>query len=491
MPQKSVATPAVNTKRQQSPQSIQQATTPQDTAEVLSFPLSLYEAPARPKRLVRKKVRLHVIALRTFSFALIGVLLAGGIFAWQGVGKAQNVFRGTGTVAALSGDGPSIERLKGEGDGRVNILLLGVGGKNHDGGELTDTIMVMSVDPVNNTAELVSVPRDLWVLTGPSSTHKKINSVFESAVQAYSAENGVKKDKKASMDSGFLAIDKVIGTVLGVKIDYHAVVDFTAFERAIDAVGGVTVTVKTQLNDPMLAWENGNNAQLFMPGQQVLSGKRALLYTRSRYTTSDFSRGDRQKEVIVALKNKVTTAKNMANPLKLRELATSFSDNAYSDLSPEGAVRLLSILRQVGSQNITQISLTDGPKPFLAPAMLDGQSVVLPVAGQGNYADIQDFMRSKLHDGYIKKEAAPVYIVAKDGESARKTAENLQGYGYIVAGTGTLNAPPTTGTLIDLSGDSAVYTKNYLKARYSEVGSEKLPSEISVPVGTKFVILVP
>ena len=459
----------------------------------LSFPLSMYDAPARPKRLVRKKGRVKKAVMHGAGLMMAGIFIAGGMFLWQGMNKVQGVFHGTSTVAALSSGPVAPELLRGEGDGRINILLLGVGGKEHDGGDLTDTIMLLSVDPVNNKAALVSVPRDLWVVSDNNrQTHTKINSLFSLGAQGARASANKTRDQQRATEAGFAAIDKAIGTVLGANVDYHAVVDFKAFQKAIDTVNGVTVTVKEPISDPMLAWENNNNARLFSTGTQTLSGKQALLYARSRYTTSDFSRNDRQREVLVAFKNKVATLKNVSNPATLSSLMHSFSDNAYSDLSPTGAVRLLNILKQIGSENITSINLAEGSKPLLTPTMIEGQSVVVPVAGVGAYADIQDFVRVQLQDGYLKKEAAPIYIVSNDLGKVDRATETLRGYGYSVTGGAKLDMPDVSqASLVDISGGAATYTKHYLETRYTEVGSEKLPTGISVPVGTKFVIMLP
>lgn len=464
---------------------------PEPEVSELSFTLPAYEAPSRPKLPVRRRGSFKKVAVRTASFLLAVFMFGGALLTWQGYSRVNQVFHGQTTVAALSEKPVAPELLKGEGDGRINVLLLGVGGDGHDGGDLTDTIMVLSVDPVNHRATMVSVPRDLWVKS-PAKTggsYQKINAIFEEGKAVYKKQHPYALSPEVT-DAGLTAIDSTVGTVLGVKIDYHLLTNFKGFAEAIDAVKGVTVTVDSTLNDPMLAWENGNNAQVAVAGSQTMNGKQALLYARSRYTTSDFSRNERQREILVALKNKVTTMRSLSDPTRLTTLMNSFSNNMYSDLSPKGAVRLLNIVRGIGSEHITAVDLADKAKPLVKPVVVEGVSTVQPVAGPTNYADIQDAVRTKIPDGYIAKERASVYVLAKTAQGAKDTADKLANYGYNITGYVQKDTLPQESAMIDMSDKSAPYTAHYLGGRYTEVSRDKLPSGVVIPTGTKFVIMI-
>ncbi len=459
--------------------------------ENMEFTLPEYEAAERPKIPVRRRGGVRKTILRGVSVVVATVMLSGGVLAWQGYTKMNQVFHGQATVAALSERPVAPELLRGEGDGRINILLLGVGGAGHDGGDLTDTMMVLSVDPVNHTAAAISLPRDLWIKSPVTkgTEYQKINAVFTTAKSAYLAKNS-QATRKQLTEVGFQAVDQAVGTVLGVKVDYHVLADFKAFSQAIDTVEGITVDVKETLDDPMLAWENNNSTRVANVGMQTMNGKQALLYARSRYTTSDFARNERQRAIVVALKNKATTMRNISDPTRLTALMDAFSANMYSDLSPTGATRLLSIMRNVGNEKITSVSLVDKPSPLVAPVVVEGVSTVQPVAGPSNYADIQDYIRSKVHDGYLARETASVYIVAKTTEAGKQAMQHLRSYGYNVTSYVQGQVKLEDSVVYDLSGGSAPYTKHYLEGRYSVLGPEKIPSDISVPVGTKFVIIL-
>jgi hypothetical protein len=107
-------------------------------------------------------------ALKTWSFrfasvAMVLILLGGGLFFAQSYMTLHKVLRGgSKTIAALQTN-VNPNQLKGEGDGRINILLMGRGGGKHDGPDLTDTMMLASIDPVNSKVTLISIPRDLWI----------------------------------------------------------------------------------------------------------------------------------------------------------------------------------------------------------------------------------------------------------------------------------------------------------------------------------------
>ncbi len=191
--------------------------------------------------------------------------------------------------------------LKGEADGRINILILGRGGGNHDGPDLTDTMMIDSIDVVNHTSTLISIPRDLWVDV-PNQGAMKINSAFESGEFKYLGREAPGSTNRNAIQAGLTRPTRP-WKVLGMTVHYNILISFQAFQQAVDAVGGVTVKVPKDLVDPTMAWENGNSPVLAKAGKDSFNGKKALNYVRSRETTSDFARAQRQRAVLMALKS--------------------------------------------------------------------------------------------------------------------------------------------------------------------------------------------
>lgn len=428
-------------------------------------------------------------AKRTTLAVLVVVLGVGGLLGLKAYYKLHKVFKGGGTAVALQAHvDPNL--LKGEGDGRINILLLGKGGPGHDGPDLTDTMLLASIDPVNKTMALLSIPRDLWVTTPAGSS--KINAVYANAKYKTLAKNS--HDADGAEANGIAAAEGIVGQVLGVPIHYYGMVDFTAFKQAVDTVGGVTINVPEDLVDPTMAWENGWNSVLARKGVQNFNGKQALLYVRSRHTSArgDFDRTERQRLLITALEQKILTAGTYTNPLKISQLLSAFGDHVSTDLGTADAVRLMNIMKTIDSSKIGSVGLSDAPNNYVKTGSYAGQSIVQPVAGLTDFSAIQSYVRNTLKDGYLTKENANIAVLNGTSNSAAATNEAavLRSFGYTV---GTVGDAPThdyaESTLIDLTGGKDPYTKHYLEQRLNVTASTKLPANIQ-PGQAQFVIIV-
>jgi LCP family protein required for cell wall assembly len=435
---------------------------------------------------------------KTYKRALIGLtvvagiaLLVGGFLGVKTYMKVHKVFKGGGNAVSLQQNvAPSL--LKGEGDGRINILLLGKGGEGHDGADLTDTMLLMSVDPVNKKASLVSVPRDLWVQV-PGDGHTKINAVYATAKSRALYSNP--KDKKAAEKAGVQAAEKVVADILGVNIHYYAMVDFQAFKQAVDAVGGVDIHVPEDLVDSTMAWENKWNPVLAKKGLQHMDGYRALMYVRSRHGSArgDFDRAERQRLLIAALAQKILNAGTYTNPVKDSQLLDAFGDHVSTDMSVGDAIRLVKIMKGMASTGIESIGLSDEPNNFLKTGMVGSASVVMPVAGIDNYDAIRAFIRTKLKDGYITKENAKITVLNGSGIAglATQKADILKSYGYNVLAVG--DAPTTNyqkTVIVDLTKGKKPYTKNYLEKRFDVKSTTKLSDSTIQTNAADFIIIV-
>jgi polyisoprenyl-teichoic acid--peptidoglycan teichoic acid transferase len=449
----------------------------------------------RPGRILvrtRRKTGVRRWAFRGAAAMLVLVIGVGGLLFSQGYFKLHKVFKGgVATAAALTSDvNPNL--LKGEGDGRVNVLLLGRGGGTHEGPDLTDTLMLASIDPVNHTATLISIPRDLWVDI-PNQGAMKINAAWETGEFKYLGKIAPGSTNTDAIAAGFTQADQTVESVLGVTIDYNAIVDFQAFRQAVDTVGGVTVNVPTDLVDPTMEWQNHYNPVLAKAGVDNFAGWQALNYVRSRETTSDFARAQRQRSVLVALKEKMESLGVLSNPLKISGLMSAFGDNVNTDLSLSDAGRLYGIMKDVGSDKITSVGLADKPNNYITTGAMNGQSIDLPTAGLFNYNAIQQFVRTQLPDGYLTKEHAKVLVLngTPTPGLASTLSDQLKSYGYNVVGAA--NAP-TTGwtqtTLIDLTHSKDKYTRHYLEQRLSVTARNELPNSSIQANGADFVIII-
>ena len=196
--------------------------------------------PAKPVK--RGRSRKKVILKSLVAVLMIGTILSG-LFFGNAFLKARKMFGGGGGAPALGAEvDPS--KLKGEGDGRVNILLLGKGGDGHDGADLTDTILIASIYPIQKDMSLLSIPRDFYVST---TDNYKINSVYAKAKSKVLAGKQTSDVKKRAEEAGKAAIESKIEEITGIPIHYYVMVDFAAFEKAVNTVGGVDIDVPKEL----------------------------------------------------------------------------------------------------------------------------------------------------------------------------------------------------------------------------------------------------
>lgn len=450
--------------------------------------LSLTPAPKKTKKKRNWKKR----ALRGFvGFSVILVLIFGFLFG-KGYLKLHNIFKGGTEGAAALQDDVDPSRLRGEGDGRVNILLLGRGGEGQTGPDLTDTILIASIDPINKKAALLSVPRDLYY---PKTSNYRVNSVFAEAKYAALARKASKTDAE---NAGFTAIEKVIQDDLGIPIHYHVMMDFAGFVQAINTVGGVDINVDEKGVVYERLWDSLTRKNYILDvkqGQQHFDGQRALYYARSRKTSSrgDFDRAERQRKLLIALKEKILSLGTFANPIKISQLLDAFGNHVQANMSINEVMRLYEIGKEINSDEIATLSLVDPPNNLLTSVNISGQSIQRPKAGLNDFSEIQSFVRNQLKDGFIAKENASIVVLngtSSSGLAAKRTAE-LKSYGYNVIGTG--DAPTKNykeNVIVSLRGDDKKYTRHYLELRFGVKSVSSLPSGVSNDSNADFVIIV-
>jgi len=450
-----------------------------------------YSRPDTRAVIVRKKLVRPSIKLFGLSASL--VLLAAGSFAWQTYSQANQVFQGQSSFAAAKTIPLVPQILKGEAEGRVNVLILGAPGEGKPGGDLTDVMLIVSVDPVNHTVKTINIPKDMWVSmpTPYYGAKQKINVAFAAGKYQKLGRADLNDMSRESMEAGFAATDRVLADTLGVTIHYHLYMNSTAFEKAIDSVGGVELDIKRRLYDPMLAADNAKSSLILPAGAQVVSGKKALLYARSQAAWGD-SRAERQQQVLAALKQKVLSLGTLSNPAKLQQLMTVLGSNVYSDMRLQDAFRLYGMVRDAAPDSSTLIDLASSGH-FVTDKVNNAQ-VLRPKAGQDSFAALVGYVGAQLPDGVLAKEATKVTVFAPTRQRAITAAQELRRQGYIV--TESVQPGPNTqvqnGTvqLVDLSAGKAAYASKYLSQKYGVPVGQAMPAHIAVPTGTEFAIIL-
>jgi polyisoprenyl-teichoic acid--peptidoglycan teichoic acid transferase len=465
-----------------------------------SFDLSLEDHSKKKRSFFRRRKTnknrsMRHRVLRGFAVSFLALILAvGSLFAY-GYIKTRQVFRGNGEGAAALQKNVDPARLNGEGDGRINILLLGKGGPGHVAPDLTDTLLLVSIDPIQNEAALLSIPRDLYV-KDQNQYSMKINAVYANAKQSrLNKSNKNAADENAAEDAGLRALKQTVSEVIGVPVHYYVMVNFKAFEDAINTVGGLTIDVKKPLYDQSVAWQLGGNPLIADKGLQTFDGRRALFYARSRMgsTRGDFDRTERQREIVVALQNEILSTGTFSNPIKIIELLNTFGNNVRTDLNGVDEIkRLYEIGRNIGSDRIISVELADDPV-LVATDFINNQSVVVPLAGLYQYEEIQSFVRNKLRDAFLKQEDARIVILngSKKAGLATLKEKELKSYGYnVVLVENALNDNFTTTKLIDLSSGQKRYTQSYLERRLGVRAETTLIEGLPTIENADFVIVL-
>lgn len=344
----------------------------------------------KPKRNRKKIVKRIAIILCCIA------LLAGLWVGWKVLSNSAKIF-GWGNLFGLFHK----TKLKGEDEGRVTLLLAGNSADDpaHGGAELTDSIMLASIDTQKNTAFLLSIPRDLYVDV-PGFGYSKINEVYQDG-QA----DGFKEEGYA--DGGMGLLQKVVAQKFGITPHYYALVNYSALRDAVNAVGGITVNIQSSnpngLYDPSLDLTTRKPLVDLRNGVQTLNGDQALGLARARgnspyaygFPLSDFSRAEHQRWVLMGLKDKVGSAGTLSNPIKVGQLFDSLGKNVKTDMNLAEVRRLYELGKKVPNSAVTSAALNDGQDRTLLASYRTkyGQSALVPAAGADDYTQIQAYIQ--------------------------------------------------------------------------------------------------
>ncbi len=251
------------------------------------------------------------------------------------------IFHGPGFA-----DDPGVPPGPVPADGeRINVLLVGVDKLPNRSATLTDTMMVASLDPIGRTVSLVSVPRDLidTPLGDGNAFGPKLNSLLGYA--------DAHKDEFPK--GGIRTLEDAVGALLGIPIHYYARIDFVGFIDMVDAVGGVDVTVAKGFEDPGYdGFGFGKRGWSITAGPHHLDGPNALAFARSRKAAgeSDFTRAARQQQILVALRDKVTSGGNLL--FQLPDLLDAVSRTIRSDVPVDRLPALAAIMDEISHRNV-------------------------------------------------------------------------------------------------------------------------------------------
>lgn len=386
--------------------------------------------------------KIHVFSRVLFSLGIVSiiVLIAFGVSVITSGEQLSKTFGNLSLWGQMKHLVSSEDRLlQGESDDRINMLLLGIGGKDHDGPQLTDTIIVASVKPSTNQVAMISLPRDL---VAPVEGHgwKKINTA-----------NAYGEAQQAG--SGPLLAQKTVSGILSIPIHYYLRVDFDGFVKIVDDIGGIDVLVEHTLDDPFYPIKGKETATTseryehlyIQEGVQHMDGSTALKFVRSRQGKngegSDFARSKRQQNVMIAMRDTVLSFGVLSNPYLLNKIADTVSAHVVTNLQGWELLRFMDIAKTIDRTKVITHVFDDSPSSQLVAGFSDDGAFVLRPKS-GDFSEMQ-IIAQDIFDPTQTNTAQPLHVDVRNGTNitgmAFNTAQTLKRRGYVVSGYG--NAP--------------------------------------------------
>lgn len=326
------------------------------------------------------------------------------------------------------------------GKERLNVLMLGIDTRDGDRTtQNTDTMIVISLDPLNKTAAMLSIPRDVYI-NRPGTFQGKINGAF-----AFGGPDLMRR---------------VVNDLLGIRIHSYALVNFEAFNRIVNGVGGVLVDVKRPLHDEYFPTADyGVERVNIGAGPQLMFGDTALTYARSRHDSNDYSRAKRQQDVLTAIRAK------LSQPHALRTLPSLMDGVATTietDFDPANVLPLAVTSSGIESANITS--------DVLYPCGGDYPHCELTYDNEGGFylvpdvAKVRDLAASLFYDPKVRQEGARVEVQNTGAltQVARQVAERLEARAF---GISEVTDGATARSAVVLRNSSKRYTAEQLRTQ--------------------------
>lgn len=421
------------------------------------------EGDAKEKR-KRKKHKKKLSVGKVIALAMLLILVGGGgaLYMW-GDGLISRLTGGKSglfdSLRAMVSDEIPFETDK---NGRTNVLIFGTEGYDmdgswgdgqHDGAQLTDSIMVASFDQNTKDVALLSLPRDLKVSMACSAG--KINEVFW-------CHNQDGKNEEA----GAQALMRQIGDILDIEFQYYAHVNWGSLVSIIDTLGGITVTLDEDIND---YYYTGAVAKAGEP--ITVNGEQALGLARARHGTTggDFTRGNTQQKIVEGIAQKVLQSGVGVN--EALGLLNILGDNLRSNFSADNIKAAVRLASGFNVSSIRQVPLVNYDENvfYMTTATINNVSYVVPSAGERNYSQIQEYVAGMFSSDSVKREGAKLAVYNATDEYGVASAERNKledaGFKVLRVGDAASGVCDATYCVYEMS-DKKVATRAALEERY-------------------------
>lgn len=389
--------------------------------------------------------------------------------------------------------------------GHTNFLLLGQGDALHDGLDLIDSIMIVSLDRTSENFSLLSLPRDLYFLRTENMGSGRLNSLYRD--HKYALKRQGLDEHEASMET-LRTLGKELATVLSVDLHHVVKIDFTGFIAAIDAIGGIPMNIPETITDPSFPGSNYTTETFsIQKGPNVLDGLTALKYARSRSTTSDFDRSARQQLLLEAIGQHVRKLGLLTKPNKLLTLFHIVNKNIETTLSLRELLTLAKIGKSFDTPQIFSLHLSDRnglygeilePGGFLyAPPrdQFEGASVLLPLSLPEfpvTWKQLKVFTRIFLHERLPHRANTPIAILNAGAPlgSARLLANELLRYGFRIGDVKNSPFPKQEQSFIlvgkNAEMEESLSTLLHLPVLPAPVTPTKDPPDLGIVLGKNY-----
>lgn len=354
------------------------------------------------------------------------------------------------------------------GTERLNVLLLGIDTRGEGSTtKNTDTMIVLSLDPLNKTAAMLSLPRDI-LIDRPGLLVDKINAAY--------AFGGPELSRK------------VVEDLLGIRLNAYALVDFEAFTNIVDSVGGVIVDVRRPVRDESYPTANFGVERIdITAGPQLMDGATALRFARSRHDTNDYSRAQRQQLVLTALRARLGDGDLLRS---LPVIVDRVGSAVQTNFDPAGVLPLARFGSGIDSSAIRSEVLypCGGSYPHCELSYSGGENGFYLIPDR---AKIRDFAAAIFYDPQVMSERASIEVRSAGARSgvAQTVADRLVERAFAVA---SVTNGATARSAVLVRNGAKRYTANALAQQLGGLPVDTLPSgeqttaDIVLRVGSDF-----
>ena len=327
---------------------------------------------------------------------------------------------------------PNVSIPPWDGKERLNILLIGTDQRPKEGTYNTDTLIVVSIDPVTKQVAMFSLPRDTVDVPLPPGPlrnaysrgvyPKKINALFTSVRNRPDLVAGNSRTR------GYNGLKQTLGYLYGLDIKYFVEVNFDGFKQVVDALGGVTINVQIPVSDESYPSDTGRLARVYIPaGIQHMTGAQALVYARSRHSgQGDFDRAARQQRVLTSLREQVDIGNLIP---RIPQLVDAFKATVRTDIPQSELAKLAGLADSVDTRNIRSYVFTP-PRYATERAHGDPRGyVILPNVQRMRQAVDDAFSISpQVQDqrDALAQEGASIWVL--NGSTQQGQASDIAGY---------------------------------------------------------------